>query len=224
MVEKEIPVNEQLIKSKHRVRAHGEVFTPRWMVDFMLDTPGVKEACENIDATFLEPAAGDGNFLIAILERKLQSLTDLEIGGLAKLESLWALASIYGIELLEDNHELAQARVLLCFRSWWKENFGSKIDLESDFYKSAEFIVRKNIVRGNALTSKNPDTGEEIVFYDWQRQANSMKIGYLINRFIDISDEKAQAGEYGMFDENFNIIEGETLAIADLLKLHEQGE
>lgn len=64
--------DEKLIKSKERVQQHGEVFTPQWMVQKMLDVEGIKQACENIDATFLEPAAGDGNFLVAILERKLK--------------------------------------------------------------------------------------------------------------------------------------------------------
>lgn len=40
-------MEENLIKSKHRVQKHGEVFTPSWMVQKMLDTPGIKEACEN---------------------------------------------------------------------------------------------------------------------------------------------------------------------------------
>ncbi len=67
--------DEKLIKSKERVQQHGEVFTPQWMVQKMLDVEGIKQACENIDATFLEPAAGDGNFLVAILERKLKKKT-----------------------------------------------------------------------------------------------------------------------------------------------------
>ena len=56
-------MKENLIKSKKRVQKHGEVFTPSWMVQKMLDTPGIKEACENISATFLEPSAGDGNMM-----------------------------------------------------------------------------------------------------------------------------------------------------------------
>ncbi len=48
--------DEKLIKSKERVQQHGEVFTPQWMVQKMLDVEGIKQACENIDATFLEPA------------------------------------------------------------------------------------------------------------------------------------------------------------------------
>lgn len=67
-------MKENLIKSKQRVQKHGEVFTPSWMVQKMLDTPGVKEACENVSATFLEPSAGDGNFLQAILKRKLDAV------------------------------------------------------------------------------------------------------------------------------------------------------
>lgn len=56
--------SEKLIKSKERVQKHGEVFTPSWMVQKMLDTEGVKEACENLIAIILESAAGDGNFLV----------------------------------------------------------------------------------------------------------------------------------------------------------------
>src|SRR5690625_3627740 len=64
-------LEENLIKSKQRVQKHGEVFTPRKIVNKMLDLPEIKEACENVLATFLEPAAGEGAFLVAILERKL---------------------------------------------------------------------------------------------------------------------------------------------------------
>lgn len=58
-----------LIKSKKRVSDHGEVFTPEWMVDAMLDL--VKEESEPIDSRFQEPACGSGNFLGKVLKRKL---------------------------------------------------------------------------------------------------------------------------------------------------------
>ena len=57
------------IKSKERVAAHGEVFTSEREVNAMLDL--VKQETERIDSRFLEPACGDGNFLIEILRRKL---------------------------------------------------------------------------------------------------------------------------------------------------------
>lgn len=77
-------MEEKLIKSKHRVQKHGEVFTPSWMVQKMLDTPGVKEACENVSATFLEPAAGDGNFLLAILRENYKQLSTNTMKGIGK--------------------------------------------------------------------------------------------------------------------------------------------
>lgn len=32
---------EKLIKSKQRVQQHGEVFTPQWMINLMLDIPEI---------------------------------------------------------------------------------------------------------------------------------------------------------------------------------------
>ena len=54
-----------IIKSKQRVSDHGEVFTPEWLVDAMLDL--VKDESERLDSRFLEPACGSGNFLKKIL-------------------------------------------------------------------------------------------------------------------------------------------------------------
>lgn len=59
-----------LVKSRQRVADHGEVFTPRWLVDDMLDL--AKAETERIDSRFLEPACGSGNFLVPVLERKLR--------------------------------------------------------------------------------------------------------------------------------------------------------
>jgi hypothetical protein len=66
-----------LIRSKKRVADHGEVFTPAWMVDAMLDL--VKGETERIDARFLEPACGSGNFLVPVLQRKLAAV-ELKFG------------------------------------------------------------------------------------------------------------------------------------------------
>ena len=62
----------QHVKSKQRVADHGEVFTPAWLVEEMLDL--VKSKTERIDSRFLEPACGSGNFLVAILRRKLAAV------------------------------------------------------------------------------------------------------------------------------------------------------
>ena len=99
---------EKIIKSKARVQKHGEVFTPRKIVNQMLDVPEIKEACENLTATFLEPAAGEGAFLIEILKRKLIMVSERYNDDLTQYEnySLLALSTLYGIELLEDNAQI----------------------------------------------------------------------------------------------------------------------
>lgn len=161
--------SEKLIKSKERVQKHGEVFTPSWMVQKMLDTEGVKEACENIYSTFLEPSAGDGNFLVAILERKIEAVT-LQFDKTSwKTKSLFALASIYGIEFLEDNLELARFKMLNNYIEWYERVFDERLSVNTGFYKSVKFIIRKNIVRGNTLTKKHPDTDEAIIFSEWKK-------------------------------------------------------
>ncbi len=56
---------EPQVKSKQRVADHGEVFTPEWIVEAMLDL--VKDETERIDSRFLEPACGSGNFLVQMV-------------------------------------------------------------------------------------------------------------------------------------------------------------
>src|SRR5215472_10625017 len=92
-----------LVKSKSRVADHGEVFTPAWMVEAMLDL--VKDETDRIDSRFLEPACGSGNFLVQVLRRKL-SAVERKFGE-SEFEkrhySLLALMCTYGVELLPDN-------------------------------------------------------------------------------------------------------------------------
>ena len=70
----EIMENKRLIKSKERVQKHGEVFTPPWMVEKMLAHESIAAKVADIHATILEPSAGEGAFLVAILEKRLALL------------------------------------------------------------------------------------------------------------------------------------------------------
>jgi len=161
---------EKLIKSKLRVQKHGEVFTPSWMVEKMLGVAGVKEACENLTSTFLEPAAGDGNFLKAILERKLKMVASKYANTMLQYEnySLLALSTIYGIELLEDN---AQAAVMNLFQVFMEHYFEIATKFNSEprhqVLSSARTIIAANIAQGNFLTREAPD-GKPIVFSEWK--------------------------------------------------------
>ncbi|OLT21082.1 hypothetical protein BJF81_15780 [Ornithinimicrobium sp. CNJ-824] len=162
-------IEEQLVKSRQRVKAHGEVFTPHHMVQQMLDL--VREDLETgtdfVDKTFLEPAAGDGNFLVAILRRKLAAIEKRLPAETWPTESLFALASIYGIELLEDNHDDAKAVMLAEFHGF-HQGHGTACGPETDLHQAAAFLIDTNIVRGNTLTGRTSE-GEDIQFSWWNR-------------------------------------------------------
>ncbi|MCP2264412.1 SAM-dependent methyltransferase [Promicromonospora thailandica] len=160
---------ELLVKSRSRVKSYGEVFTPSHMVEQMLDL--VREDLEDgpdfVDKTFLEPAAGDGNFLAAILRRKLAAIEKRLPAETWPTESLFALASIYGIELLEDNHQDAKTVMLAEFHGFHQAH-GTPCGPETDVNQAAAFLIDTNIVRGNTLTGQTPK-GEDIQFSWWHR-------------------------------------------------------
>lgn len=157
------------MKSRHRVKTYGEVFTPRRMVEQMLDLVRGELETEPdfIDKTFLEPAAGGGNFLVAILQRKLRA-----VGKWFPIEqrpeaSLFALASIYGIELLEDNHLDAKEALLTEFLNL-QEELEIRSTSGTNLREAAAFLIDTNIVCGNALTGLDC-RGAEIQFSWWNR-------------------------------------------------------
>ena len=149
-----------LIKSKKRVADHGEVFTPDWLVDAMLDM--VKGETERLDSRFLEPACGSGNFLIKILKRKLATV-ELKYGKTdfdRKHYALLSLMCIYGIELLKDNISECIANLLEVLASYLD------IGVRDDLYRSASYVLSQNIVHGDALTMKDV-AGNPITFSEW---------------------------------------------------------
>lgn len=149
-----------LIKSRQRIADHGEVFTPAWLVEAMLDL--VKEESERIDSRFLEPACGSGNFLIQVLKRKLAAV-ELKYGKSdfeKRHYALLAVMCIYGIELLEDNISECRANLLEIVADYLK------LDASQDLYKAAAYVLSQNLVHGNALTMKTTG-GEPITFAEW---------------------------------------------------------
>jgi hypothetical protein len=162
-------VEEQVVKSRHRVKTYGEVFTPRHMVDRMLDL--VREELESgpdfVDTTFLEPAAGNGNFLVAILQRKLRAVEKNYPCEEWPETSLFALASIYGIELLEDNYRAAKEALLTEFLHFHSEH-GVPCGSDTSIRQAAEFIIDANVVRGDTLADLDW-RGGGIQFSWWNR-------------------------------------------------------
>jgi hypothetical protein len=140
-----------LVKSKQRVADHGEVFTPAWMVEAMLDL--VKDETERIDSRFLEPACGSGNFIVQILKRKLVAV-ELKYGK-SDFErqhyALYGLMCIYGIELLVDNIAECRANVLDVFAEYLN------LTETDDLYRAATHVLSTNLVHGDALTMRSVD-------------------------------------------------------------------
>lgn len=149
-----------LVKSKQRVADHGEVFTPAWMVEAMLDI--VKGETERIDSRFLEPACGDGNFLVQILRRKLAAV-ELKYGKSdfeRRHYALLALMCLYGIELLTDNIAQCRANLLAIFAGYLN------LDSSDDLYRAAFYVLLQNLVHGDALTMR-AQGNRPITFAEW---------------------------------------------------------
>lgn len=152
------------IKSKRRVTDHGEVFTAEREVNAMLDL--VKQETERVDSTFLEPACGNGNFLAAILKRKLAIVDSIGKGkpGIWESESIKALMSVYGVDLLPDNVEECQLRLY----DIWNEAYSKacKKECSDQCRNTATFVLKRNILCGDALTLKDSE-GKPIIFSEW---------------------------------------------------------
>lgn len=152
------PMN--FIKSKQRVADHGEVFTPPWMVEAMLNL--VKDETERIDSRFLEPACGSGNFLVRILQRKLAAV-ELKFGK-SDFErqhyALLALMCVYGIELLADNIAECRANMLGIFSEYLA------LKESDDLYRVASYVLSQNLVHGDAMKMVSSN-GQPITFAEW---------------------------------------------------------
>ena len=173
-------VGERLVKSADRVRDLAEVFTPAETVNAMLDLLPSTAWAVHPSITFLEPACGDGNFLVAILQRKLDQIADLHrLKGLAAGDSddavlfhaLEALASIYAVDISVENvvggepgHEVgARTRLLDVLTAWTVEACGKRLTEKSPALRAASWVVKHNVIVGNMLPkdAEGRDSGRD---------------------------------------------------------------
>ena len=158
------------IISRQRVAERGEVFTAEREVNAMLDL--VANECLRPDSRFLEPACGNGNFLTAILKRKLSELRRKYKNSPYDYEkqAIVAIGSLYGVDIMRDNVEECRKRLF----SIWNEEYTAhcKSDASEEARQAAKFIISRNIINGNALTlmcvdAEGNDTSAPIVFSEW---------------------------------------------------------
>lgn len=165
---------EVLVKGKDRVKKHGEVFTPSNIVKDMLDlTPQFNMSntqcldSDRIKCTVLEPACGNGNIMIEVLDRKLISAYRLSRDDLY-INILKGVASIYGVDIQKDNVLEARERLLKHIVRFNK-NKGLE-DLPQPLISMISKILELNIIWGNTLkyvSFVDEDTEEAMLMYDW---------------------------------------------------------
>lgn len=156
------------IKSRERVRDLAEVYTHEREVNAMLDLvagmfPSEDDA-GNTDRTFLEPACGSGNFLVEILARKLAYVTTSRYGRGERYEHrvLRCLASIYGVDICDENVEESRSRMMAFVDDHLKRHLGDQAPTPG-FTSAVETILATNIVRADTLA----DAAEiELTAYD----------------------------------------------------------
>ena len=200
-------VNEEhksLIKSKERVSERGEVFTAEREVNAMLDL--VANECLRPDSRFLEPACGDGNFLSAILKRKLAELRRKYKKSNRDYEkqAIVAIGSLYGVDIMNDNVLACRERLF----SIWDEEYTAhcKGDASDEVREAARFIIGRNIINGNALTlmcvdEEGKDTSAPIVFSEWTLISGTQmqRSDYTMSDLLTYNDNSVEDGMGNLF-------------------------
>ena len=200
-------VNEQQrsqIKSKERVSERGEVFTAEREVNAMLDL--VANECLRPDSRFLEPACGDGNFLSAILKRKLTELRRKYKKSPRDYEkqAIVAIGSLYGVDIMNDNVLACRERLFVI----WDEEYTAhcKGDASDEAREAARFIISRNVINGNALTlmcvdDEGKDTSAPIVFSEWTLISGTQmqRSDYTMSDLLTYNDNSVEDGMGNLF-------------------------
>lgn len=188
------------VKSRQRIIDHGEVFTPPGLVNDMLNL--VAHECERIDSRFLEPACGDGNFLAAVLVRKLATVDkqNPRERGRWERDAILAVCSMYGIDLLPDNVAACRERLLGIMSQAHAARFNEP--LSEAAAKSAAFVLSRNVVQGDALTLLSAD-GSPIVFSEWSPINGTMvkRRDFKFAHLIGHAEARAHLGPGTLFND-----------------------
>ena len=160
------------IKSKERVKEFAEVFTNDREIYAMLDL--VKDESYRIESKFLEPACGNGNFLVRILERKLETVKSISKNKEELLlNTLKSLSNIYAIDIQADNVEESKQRM----RKIVDDFVGIQESLS--FNVCVDYILKKNVIVGDFLNGQ-----DLLAYYDFNvyLKDNNFNLEYTITK------------------------------------------
>jgi hypothetical protein len=234
---------ERLVKSTERVRDLGEVFTPAATVEAMLHMLPSSMWAIHPSPTFLEPACGDGNFLIAILTRKLDRVAKAYAKGklpagehedAASFHALEALASIYAVDISVENivggtpgHEIgARTRLLNAFISWHADTLEKRLTDRSPALRAATWIVEHNLIVGNMLpldVAGKPTGRDAIPIIEYTFEPSTLAVKLSKTTLGDVIDtaQAETASEMTLFGpaEPQEFWKGKALKLADAEKV-----
>ena len=193
-------IEQQQVKSKERVKDFGEVFTNPREVKAMLDL--VKEESYRVDSRFLEPACGNGNFLVEILDRKLKTVSEVATNKPEWINlALVGVGAIYGIDIQKDNVEESIERLLTIVDNKCDQLYESLSENEKNAF---EFVMKENIIHGNGLTgilckANGDESKRELMFSEWGFD-NLLETGEVIRKDFSMNEmiahnKKAEAAE-----------------------------
>jgi hypothetical protein len=213
---------ERLVKSADRVRDLGEVFTPSSTIGEMLDLLPKSVWRVHPSPTFLEPACGDGNFLVAILERKLDQVAKaywnkkLPAGDSvesAQFHALETLSSIYAVDISKDNviggtkgHEIgARTRLVNIFTAWSFNELGKSLTERSPTWKSAVWVIEHNLIIGNmlavdALGKPTKRDNLPLFDYEWRPESKSLSLRVTTLGAVLATEEAETSSMLSMFE------------------------
>lgn len=169
------------IKSRDRVRNRGEVFTELREINNILDLTA--DAHRNYkDQRILEPACGNGNFLVVILERRLADIKKAikkKNQDDTEFAILTALSTMYGVDIMPDNIKECHDRLMTIIEKFYKERVPKK-NRRSEFFDAVKEILRTNIQLGDMLNGK-----EKISFMEY-RESHSYHFVRNEYRLVDM--------------------------------------
>lgn len=207
-LEKSIGEQEIQVKSKQRVKDHGEVFTNKREVNAMLDL--VKDESYKVSSRFLEPACGNGNFLVEILNRKLQTVLLYHNSSQTEFEknTFLAVSTIYAIDIQEDNCEESRERMYQIVKNLYTKEYAHSVNKE--FLDSIKTLLQLNVILGDGLTGLQVEgnQGEPIVFSEFTFDGDSVvRKDFSMNGMIAHEERKStnekvtSTGLFGMIEQ-----------------------
>lgn len=213
------------IKSRNRVCENGEVFTPQNIVLDMLKL--IPDDGHKVDTKYLEPACGNGNFLVEIIRDKLETVvTDERFKSNPDFGYFVAFANTYGVDIMIDNINESINRMLDVAKECYLESFGTEMSYE--LFGVLKYVAEHNIIHGDTLESKEfvrkkkktrpgkrkannnieatEDNVIDLIVIDWKIDYDNMEVTRSYSKFSDIEQD---------------ILDDETLPFMDVEKFNE---